>query len=117
MGWIIFAAIMFYFLRSYDQETYKTDSAKGITIGKTIKKDGYYFTNIGDLEDNDHWVMVGKYTPIYYINVFECENNILLKIDDEESENAVDVCECEAEDGVIIAIDFLKSSYTSFGNK
>lgn len=89
---------------------------KGDTIGQTIKKDGYYYTNIGDLDDKDNWVAVDKYLPIYYVNVLQIgEKEFLIKIEDSENENAIDGVECEAEEEVKLFVQHMLDTYSSEG--
>lgn len=90
------------------------------TIGQTKKRGGYIYFNVGDLDDQDDWIKIGKYEPVYYvIPQWEGENQVFLKIADHPEEGPYsDVSEkCEGEEDVKFIVDYLSKSYVRDNSK
>jgi hypothetical protein len=84
------------------------------TIGQTKKSGGYLYFNVGDLDDQDNWIQIGKYEPVYYVILqWKGEEQVFFKIADHPEEGCdSDVSEkCEGEEDVIFNVDYLSKSY------
>ncbi len=107
--------IIFLFLRWSRQSKDAAKNSENETIGQTIKKNGKYYTNIGDLDDNDNWVITGKYEPTYYVQVYQLEEELYkIKIDDQPSNYVVEEWECEPGE-VEMMVQMLTRLYSSTG--
>ncbi|MDQ0257841.1 hypothetical protein J2S74_005304 [Evansella vedderi] len=114
MGWFLFAIVCFYFWQRYQKEAIEFER-RGETIGQEIKKDGYIYLNIGDLENNENWILAGKYEPFYYVNIYEKDGNYEIRIEESHRLESIESIQCEAERETYMTVNFYKNIYSKYG--
>ena len=118
MWWVVLAIIIYYLLLIRDQQNYLVKDLvknKGETIGKVVKKNGYYYINIGDIDDNDNWVITAKAEPIYYVNVYKKAGAYYIMIEDFKSNSAIESWKCEAESHTKKIVHLQKDHFQHLG--
>ncbi|WP_458413039.1 hypothetical protein ACNQFZ_19910 [Schinkia sp. CFF1] len=115
MGWFIFFGILMYFF--WQRENYEADEfeRRGETIGEEKRENGYIYFNIGDIDNNEYWILNRKYEPIYYVNVYEDDDTYEIVIEDNFSMEALESEECEAEFEAILSAKSFYNFYSSYG--
>lgn len=115
MGWFLFIIVCLYFWQNYKKEEAIEFERRGETIGQEIKKDGYTYLNIGDLENNENWILAGKYKPIYYVNIYDTGGKYEIKIEESFNKAALESIQCEAERETYMNVNLYKNIYSKYG--